>query len=201
MVSHTATQFLRGKQVFLRAVADDDVPLIANWINDPEIYLNLLTIKPNREQDSRARLEKFCTSDDTQMFSVCLHDGKLIGLMGMHEINWVHRHATSGAFFGLGEHRGKGYGMDAKMLFCYHAFCTLNLHKLYTHAYEFNKASLRYNEKCGYKEEGRRREHYFRAGRYWDVIETGLLRSEWLPIWDKYRANDPAIRVPEPKVG
>ncbi len=200
-MSTTPTAFLRGKKVLLRAVMDSDIPLIANWINDPEIYLNLLVTKPNREQDSRARLEKFCTSDETQIFSICKHDGSLIGLMGLHEIDWVHRNATSGAFFGSAENRGQGFGVDAKMLMCYHAFCMLNLHKLYTHAYEFNNASLRYNEKCGYREEGRRREHYFRAGRYWDVIETGLLRSEWLPLWVKYRANDPAIRMPEPKVG
>lgn len=198
-MSHIHTAFLRGKLVHLRAVQDEDVPTIADWINDPEIYLNLLILKPNRVQDSRQRLEKFCSADDTQMFAICLHDDRLIGLMGLHEINWVHRHATSGAFFGLSEHRGKGYGTDAKMLLCYHAFCTLNLHKLHTHAYEFNAASLKYNAKCGYREEGRRREHYFRAGRYWDVIETGLLRSEWLPIWEQYRANDPNIRVPEPK--
>jgi RimJ/RimL family protein N-acetyltransferase len=199
MVSHLHTPFLRGKKVSLRAVADEDVPLIADWINDPEIYLNLLVTKPNRVQDSRARIEKFCTSDDTQMFAICKHDDTLIGLMGLHEINWVHRNATSGAFFGLPENRGKGYGVDAKMLVCYHAFCMLNLHKLYTHSYEFNTASQKYNAKCGYKEEGRRREHYFRAGRYWDVIDTGLLRSEWLPLWEKYRAGDPDIRVPEPK--
>ena len=200
-MSTTPVKLLGRGEVVFRAVMDSDIPLIANWINDPEIYLNLLVTKPNREQDSRARLEKFCTSDDTQMFSICKHDGSLIGLMGLHEINWINRNATSGAFFGLSENRGQGYGVDAKMLMCYHAFCMLNMHKLYTHAYEFNKASLRYNEKCGYREEGRRREHYYRAGRYWDVIETGLLRSEWLPLWEEYRADDPAIRVPEPKIG
>ncbi|MBK6910238.1 MAG: GNAT family N-acetyltransferase [bacterium] len=194
------TPFLRGKKVVLGAIADGDVPTIAGWINDPEIYVNLLITKPNREQDSRTRLEAFCTAADTQMFAICLHDGKLIGVMGLHEIDWVHRNATSGAFIGSAEHRGQGYGLDAKMLVCYHAFCTLNLHKLYTHAYEFNAVSLRYNAKCGYREEGRRREHYFRAGRYWDVVETGLLRPEWLPLWEAYRAGDASIRVPEPKL-
>jgi len=198
-VSNKRTAFLRGKKVELRAIADEDIPAIANWINDPEIYLNLLIMKPNRDQDSRARLERFCTADDTQMFAICKHEGALIGVMGLHQIDWVHRHATSGAFFGLAENRGKGYGVDAKMLVCYHAFCMLNLHRLYTNAYEFNTASLRYNEKCGYKEEGRSREHYFRSGRYWDLVQTGLLRDEWLPIWEAYRAGDANIRVPEPK--
>lgn len=197
-MSSSSAQFLRGKKVFLRALADSDVPIIADWINNPEIYLNLLITKPNRDEDSRARLERFCTSDDTQMFIICRHDETMIGVMGLHEINWVNRNATSGAFIGRAEDRGKGYGLDAKMLVCYHAFCMLNLHKLYTHAYEFNATSLRYNEKCGYKTEGRRREHYFRAGKYWDVIETGLLRTEWLPIWEKYREGDTNIRVPEP---
>jgi hypothetical protein len=27
----------------------------------------------------------------------------------------------------------------------------------------------------------------FREGRFWDKIELGVLREEWVPIWEKYK--------------
>ena len=200
-MSHLHTPFLRGKKVSLRAVDDSEISLIADLINDPEVYLNLLIIQSNRAQDSREFVDMMWKSNEHQLFAICGHDDRWLGMIGLHNINWIHRNSSSGIWIGKAEDRGKGYATDAKMLLCYHAFCTLNLHRLYTNSYEFNVASQKFNEKCGYKVEGRKREHMFRAGRYWDSIETGLLRSEWLPIWEKYRADDPDIRVPEPKLG
>lgn len=185
----------------LRAVIDEDISALAEWINGPEVFPYFQMFKPVRGQDMRAVIEGICKADNRQVFSICLHSGELIGVVWLNGINWVNRNAETAAYIGTSENRGKGYGMDAKMLLCYHCFCTLNLTKLCSSALECNVSSLRYNEKCGYKEEGRRREQYFRGGRYWDMIETGLLRSEWLPIWEEYRANDPAICVPEPQAG
>ncbi|MCB9367271.1 MAG: GNAT family N-acetyltransferase [Calditrichaeota bacterium] len=200
-MSHMHTAFLRGKLVSLRAIDDAEIPLMADLINDPDVYLNLLLSEPNRETDTREFIEKMSNSDEHQLFTICSHDDRWLGMVGLHSISSINRNATSGLWIGRPEDRGKGYATDAKMLLCYHAFCTLNLHRLYTYSYEFNIASQKFNERCGYKVEGRRREHLYRAGRYWDSIETGLLRSEWLPLWETYRAEDPAIRVPEPKLG
>lgn len=168
------------------------------WLNEPEIYSRFHMYKPLRGQDLRNVIDKISSSENRQVFSICLHNGELIGSNWLNEINWVNRNAVTAAFIGPAEYRGKGFGTDSKMLLCYHCFCTLNLHKLCAQAYDFNKASLRYNEKCGYREEGRRREQYFHAGKYWDMIETGLLRSDWIPLWEKYRADDSSIKVPEP---
>ncbi len=199
--SLSPTPFLFGKKVYLRAVADSDIQDLANWINGPEVFPFFQMFKPVRDQDMRAVIENICKAENRQVFSICLHSGQLIGVVWLNEINWVNRNAVTAAYIGEAENRGKGYGVDAKMMLCYHCFCTLNLNKLCSSALECNSVSLHYNEKCGYREEGRRRAHYFRGGKYWDVIETGLLRSEWLPLWEKYRASDPAIRVPEPKIG
>ncbi|MCB1058967.1 MAG: GNAT family N-acetyltransferase [Calditrichaeota bacterium] len=196
---HIRTPFLRGKKVVLRAAENSDTPDLTRWMNDPDIYSQLHVFKALRDSDTQTAVDNISRSENRQAFSICLHDGELIGAIWLNEINWVHRNAMTAAFIGSAMHRGKGYGVDAKMLLCYHCFCTLNLHKLISNAHVENVASLRYNAKCGYKEECRRREHHFRAGKFIDFVETGLLRSEWLPIWEKYRADDPDIRVPEPK--
>lgn len=107
--------------------------------------------------------------------------------MGLHQINWKDRIATTGALIGEKEYWSKGYGTDAKMILLDHAFNTLNLHKICSAVIAYNKRSLDYSLHCGYKIEGTRREHFFRKGKYWDFIELGLLKKEWLPIWRKYK--------------
>ena len=61
-----------------------------------------------------------------------------------------------------------------------YAFETLNLNRVWLHAFEYNKGGLRAYEKVGFKREGVLRQDCFREGRYWDTIVMGLLREEWL---------------------
>lgn len=80
-----------------------------------------------------------------------------------------------------------GYGTDAKMTLLDYAFNTLNLHKMCSTVIAYNEASLHYSDKCGYILEGTRRKHIFKRGRYWDLIELGLFKKEWLPKWEIYQ--------------
>jgi len=106
--------------------------------------------------------------------------------MGIHGIDWIHRYGTTGSLIGEKEYWGKGLGTDAKMHLLDHAFNTMNLHRICSNVFEWNERSLRYNLKCGYKIEGSRRQHLFRNGKYWDLIELGLLREDWEPLWKKF---------------
>jgi RimJ/RimL family protein N-acetyltransferase len=53
--------------------------------------------------------------------------------------------------------------------------------------YAFNKRSLRYNLKCGYKVEGVRKKQIFRNGKYHDEILIAVFKEDWLPIWERYQ--------------
>jgi RimJ/RimL family protein N-acetyltransferase len=110
--------------------------------------------------------------------------------MGIHRINWIHRYATTGAFIGEKEYWGKGYGTDAKMHLLEYAFHTLNLHKMCSSVYAFNERSVKYSLRCGYKIEGTRKQHVFRNGQYWDLIELGLLYEDWKPIWEQFNQEE-----------
>ena len=43
----------------------------------------------------------------------------------------------------------------------------------------WNRRAIRCYEKCGFRHEGRLREHVFRDGHYEDVLEMGVLRREF----------------------
>jgi RimJ/RimL family protein N-acetyltransferase len=193
--SETATTdsltFLKGKKVILRPLETTDIGPLQVWINNEELRRNFLVFRPMSREDEQDWFEKIRKDPQSFLFAMCAHDGTLIGNIGLIAIDWVHRFATSGTLIGDPNFRNKGYGTDAKMLLLNYAFNTLNLNRVNSGAIEFNERSQRYNQKCGYKIEGRERAKYFKDGKYWDHIVLGVLREEWLPLWDEYQKDPP----------
>ncbi|HWQ84069.1 MAG TPA: GNAT family protein, partial [Anaerolineales bacterium] len=60
-----------------------------------------------------------------------------------------------------------------------YAFMELNLFRLAAVIPEYNTAALSLFQKAGFLEEVRRREALNRYRRRWDLINLGILRSEW----------------------
>jgi RimJ/RimL family protein N-acetyltransferase len=75
---------------------------------------------------------------------------------------------------------GKGYGTDAAHLMVGHAFKGLGLHRVALSVFSFNERAIRSYEKVGFRVEGRLREAIWRDGQYWDEVQMGVLREEWL---------------------
>jgi UDP-4-amino-4,6-dideoxy-N-acetyl-beta-L-altrosamine N-acetyltransferase len=51
-----------------------------------------------------------------------------------------------------------------------------------------NGASLRYAQKCGYKEEGRQVKQIYVDGEYHDLVHLGVFKEDWLPLWEAHNA-------------
>lgn len=179
--------FIEGKITNLRPLSKEDAPTIARWINDPRVRKFVSATFPKNEQQEEEWINKLASDDKNIVFGIETKDGKFIGLMGIHQINWVYRICTTGAIIGENEYWGKGYGTDAKMHLLDYIFNTLNLHKVCSNVIAFNKRSLRYSLHCGYEIEGCRKRHFFKSGRYYDQIELGLFKKQWLPIWRRYK--------------
>lgn len=180
--------FLRGRKVILRPPnKKTDLANCMIWINDPEVNYFLAVFAPQTESMEEEWFDKMGKDDKNIVFAIETLDGRHIGMIGLHNINWKERTATTGAVIGEKEFWGKGYGTDAKMLLLDFAFNTLGLEKVNSEAYEFNERSKNYSLKCGYVIEGKKRSQVFRHGRRWDVIILGVLREEWLSIWEEYQ--------------
>jgi RimJ/RimL family protein N-acetyltransferase len=103
----------------------------------------------------------------------------LIGTANLVDIDWKNRNAFHGLLLGDRDIRGKGYGVDTVMTLMRYAFEELGLERLDGSMIAYNEASLRlYIGKCGWKEEGRQRNWYYRQGRHWDRILVGVTRSD-----------------------
>lgn len=184
----TRIEFLKGKRLILRPILKKDIPYLLRWINDEDVTQYLATYLPMMEADQEKWLEALAKDKQTNLvFMIVTTDGKPIGTMGLHHINWQNRVAITGALIGEKEYWGKGYGTEAKMLLLNYAFNTLNLRKVCSSVFSCNKRSYAYQVKCGYVEEGRRRRQFYKKGRYWDEILMAVFKKDWLPLWREYR--------------
>lgn len=189
-VQMTPAVFLRFPGGYCRPVEEGDVPYIYVWVNDPDIrpFLNRILLEMfEDEQEWRKGLSK--RREHNQVWMVCLDDGTRVGTIGLHGINYKDGTATTGALFGNKEHQSKGIGQKAKMVILNHAFNVLNLRLIYSNVLGFNQRSVRYSERCGYKVIATLPNDIRIGDEFYDCIIMSVSRTEWLPVWEKFRVE------------
>jgi RimJ/RimL family protein N-acetyltransferase len=180
--------FLRGRRLYLRPPTKDDIPYCLRWMNDQEVNQYLAAFLPFMEADELEWLERVHKNKERDLVFVIVDakTKKPIGLMGIHEISWKDRRASTGAMIGEKSYWGNGYGTEAKMVLLNYAFNTLNLRKITSRVFAFNKRSKAYSEKCGYKVEAVLKQEVFKNGRYHDLIMMAVFKNGWMPLWEKF---------------
>ncbi|TMF13168.1 MAG: GNAT family N-acetyltransferase [Chloroflexi bacterium] len=173
---------LEGRLVRLRALEPSDVERAYTWVNDREVTQFLLLRYPM----SRTQEEKYLADAAEQgnayadvRLAMETKDGLHIGMCGLHHTSPENRHASLGIMVGDKSYWSNGYGSDAVMTLLRFAFEEMNLNRVELGVFEFNERAIACYLKCGFVEEGRRREHYFQEGRYWDIIDMSVLRREF----------------------
>lgn len=182
---------IQGRSIVLRAVERDDLPLFQTWANDPEIQANLGSW---HFPLSKAALEQWFDSfhhDGTdQRFVIETADHGVVGTTNLVSINWKDRNAFSGMLIGDAAVRGKGYGADTVMTLMRYAFEELGLERLDSTIIEYNEASIGlYTGRCGWVEEGRKAQAFFRKNRYWSNVIVGITRDQY-EIWKRADSRD-----------
>lgn len=180
---------LKGKKVILRPfdiAADFDFFL--KWINDPDVIRYLLRIIPAYRHYQLAWFQSLPNWTDI-VFTIETVSGNIVGVIGLDRINLVDGTAWTWQIIGEKENRNQGYGTEAKILLLDYGFNTLRLEKVCAEAIAENKSSLRYNEKSGFREEGRLRNQIFREGRRQDLVLLGISKEEFTEILKLYRSS------------
>ncbi len=175
---------LEGKRVILRPIDKKDVELFLKWFNDPEVTQYLLFYLPMTRKAEEKWIEDNNLSNSNFIFLIEIKGDKgrpniPIGNCGLHQISWKDRHATFGIAIGEKDYWNNGYGSETSALLLKYGFEVLNLHRISSSVFEFNKRSLKAHQKVGFQIEGRRRKVFFKRNRYCDEIILGLLKSEW----------------------
>ena len=178
---------IQGKYVTLRAAEKGDLPLLHSWANDPEIWYMLGGWHFPSSLDYMEKWQDNLKTDlQNQRLVVEVPDLGVIGTANLVDIDWKNKNAFHGMMLGNKEIRGKGYGLDTVMAIMRYAFEELGLQSLDGSMIEYNAASLKmYIGKCGWKEEGRQRNWYFRKNRFWDRILVGVTREDYFELMER----------------
>lgn len=172
--------FLIGVKIYLRTLEGEDAEAVAGWFNDPEVTRTLKRHRPMSLAAERGFIERAGQNEDDVVLGIVVKQGdRLIGVTGLHHIDYRNRHTSFGIAIGDKSEWNKGYGTEVTGLMVRYAFETLNMNRIWLHVYENNPRGLRTYEKIGFKKEGVLRQECYREGRYWDTITMAILREEW----------------------
>lgn len=168
-----------GGNVYLSPINIEDYPLYTQWLNDPEVAVNLtLMCKTIGVVKEKIFLDKLVHEEN--MFAiVCDQTDELIGNCGLLQLDTVDRTAEFGIFIGNKKFWNSGYGSEATRLLLGYAFRVLNLNNIMLRVFAYNARAIASYRKIGFKEIGRRRAaHYFNM-RYHDVVYMDMLAEEF----------------------
>lgn len=102
----------------------------------------------------------------------------LIGSISL-QLNPSFKRAELGYWLGR-DYWGQGYCTEAATEVVKFAFVQLDYHRVYAQHLSHNPASGRVMRKIGMSYEGRLRDHIYRDGRYYDMLQFGVLKKEFI---------------------
>ena len=164
--------------MIIRRLEKGDLETRVEWMNNPLIYSSMHFEVPIMMERTLQWYESNLTNDKRFDVTV-LEDGEIVAFGGFTSINREIGKAET-YLFASPFQLHKGIGTRAKKLICEFGFKELGLNKIYFITNEDNYASIRVNEKCGFKLEGRLRKEYLtKNGDYKDRLYFGLLKEVW----------------------
>ncbi len=173
---------IRGGKTHLRAMEKSDLPKVWKWLNDEELMW--FFGEPGNTQ-SLAEVEQWFArvqepaGYSSREFIIETEDGTPIGRIFYEHLDVKNRRTEVGIQIGEKEYWEGGYGTDAMIAFLDYLFNELGLHRVYAHVQGYNTRAKRFDEKCGFIQEGVLRHHTFTRGEYHDDFAMGVLRDEF----------------------
>jgi RimJ/RimL family protein N-acetyltransferase len=177
---------INGKIVTLRAIEKDDLELMRQMLNDPEIEgLVVGWAFPVSKYQQELWYENNINDKNNLRFIIETEIDGAVGIATLTNIDWKNRRATHGIKLARRENRTKGIGTDSVMSIMRYAFDELQLNRLDGSWFDDNTASKMLYQKCGWKVEGRIRDCIYKNGKYRDLDIVGILKKEYYELIEK----------------
>ncbi len=162
-----------GERLYLRMFTPEDGEVLreasltdTEFAHSPRFPRSAMTMNARFRKQSEDELPSGLT------FAVVLRENdQLIGRNELDNFDLVHRSAETGTELFRPEHRGKGYGTEAKHLLLRYAFEVLNLHSVWAGVWEENPRSRAALLKQGYRLAG---------GVPWRGTHHGIPSGDWI---------------------
>jgi RimJ/RimL family protein N-acetyltransferase len=165
---------LEGKLVNLRIVEKEDLPLAAEWTNNPDFMGEYSPLMQASREDIQKMYEN--PPHEGGYFFIEKKDGTKIG--------YVQHFLATGKLLEIGyalvpNERGKGYCTEAVKIILDYLFLSKSIVRVQAITDVRNVGSQKVLEKNGFKKEGVARKSYFARGEWRDMCLYSILREEW----------------------
>ncbi|MBQ4154746.1 MAG: GNAT family N-acetyltransferase [Clostridia bacterium] len=182
MLTHKGTQNLYTDRLVLRRFTVDDAEdMFYNWANDEKVT-RFLTWQPHESVEvTRQMLVGWVGAyDNIKTYNwVISFDKKAIGSISVVRLSDKCEYAELGYCLGY-EYWNNGFMSEAANAVIEYLFSEIGVNRVgISHAVE-NPGSGKVAQKCGMTYEGTKREYFKTStGKFVDIADYGILRSEW----------------------
>jgi RimJ/RimL family protein N-acetyltransferase len=178
-VTRLVFNVLEGKNLNLRIMEKEDLPLFTEWFNNstPEFLGEYFS----PFQRSRTELEKMLDSSpfEEKMFIIEKKEGTKIGYIAHFNMLAPYTKMQEIGYFLIPNERGKGYCTEATQLIVDYVFLSKSVSRIQATTHTENAASQKVLEKSGFKKEGVLRKSNLVKGEWIDMSIFSILREEW----------------------
>ena len=173
---------IEGSSIELRRHRPGNLATVQRWYADPELArLTRYSLRPMPLDEVERFFQSRLLSTESVAYGIHIKEsGRLIGLTTFSALDPDNGSVLFHITIGEADTWGHGYGTETARLMLWLAFERIGLHRVGLSVFAFNERAIRSYEKAGFRVEGRLREAIARDGRYWDEIQMGVLRDEWL---------------------
>jgi len=165
----------------LRPLADDDLGMVLEWRNHPNVREHMYTSHVISEEEHRAYFARV-KNDPSKEYLICVDEGGVpVGVVNFVDMN----EANGTAFWGFysGDQSRRGVGLQMGYLALKHVFGNLGIRKLNAEVLGTNVVGLRFQQGLGFKVEGVFKHHHLTNSGYVDVYRLGMFGDDWFNKW------------------
>jgi ribosomal-protein-alanine N-acetyltransferase len=176
------TPLLVTRRLLLRKLGPDDAEAIFEYASVDEVTKYMTWDTHKAIEDTHAfinlTLNRYLSDESGEWGIILQETGKLIGAIGFPRVDKKNNQAEIGYVLGRC-YWGDGFMPEAVSRVLQFAFQDMNLNRVEGIHAITNEKSGRVMQKAGMSFEGIAREKMFAKGKYWDVKQYAILRSDW----------------------
>ena len=172
---------LKGEQVALRAIEKKDLEQLLIWRNQPEFRQYFREYRELNSENQLYWFEHVVMKDEhTRMFAIIdKSTEELLGACGLCYIDWINCNADFSIYIGKDNcYIDDLYAVDAAKIMIKYAFHELNLHRLWSEVYDFDKKKKKMFAVLGFVQEAVHKHTHWTNGNWCDSVYYRLIKGE-----------------------
>lgn len=169
-----------NENYYVRQLLESDLEgAYPGWFQDQEVCSYNSHGKFFKTKDYFKSYVGRLNDENHMVWAICHIEDGHIGNISLQEFSFINRTAEFAILLGDKRHWKKGVGLLAGHQLLKHGFDKLNLERIYCGTAASNQGMIQLAITLGMIQEGTRRQHLFLDGERVDLLEYGILRSEF----------------------